>query len=129
MSGYAAYRRTQLATQSPRDMEYRLLGQVTSAMLSARENPRDIHAKVDALLWNRDVWSAFRVDLAGEDNALPQALRANLISLSLFVERETLKAMDPGASTDDLIDINRTIMEGLRPAAAMAQPAAVGAVG
>lgn len=120
MSGYAVYQRTQNATQSPRDVEYRLLGQVTSALMAARDNPRDIHAKVDALQWNRDVWSAFRVDLAGDDNGLPRALRASLISLSLYIERECIKSMAPKGELDELIELNRTIMEGLRPAAVQA---------
>jgi flagellar protein FlaF len=43
-------------------------------------------------------------------------LRAQIISLSIFVDRHTRAVMREGADFDILIEINRTIMQGLSPA-------------
>jgi flagellar protein FlaF len=63
-------------------------------------------------------------DCAAEGNSLPQALRAQIISLSLFVDRHSSAVLRQGAAIDVLVDINRSIMQGLSPAhaAAAAQP-------
>lgn len=121
MNNYAAYQQNQNATQSPREVEYRLLGQVTAALVKAEEvyeaSKSDIDKKkivVDAVLWNRNVWSAFRVDLLDADNNLPTELKAQLISISLFVERETNAVMNHEADLEALIDINKQIMDGLK---------------
>lgn len=121
-AGLAAYQRNQNTTQNPRDVEYRLLGQVTAALMRAKDDPSDYQARTKAILWNRDVWAAFRVDLLDEQNNLPKQIRANLISISFFIEKETYAVLDKTSDIDDLIDINKTIMEGLRPAAQQQQP-------
>jgi len=46
---------------------------------------------------------------------LSPPLRAQIISLSLFVDRHSSQVMRAGASFDVLIEINRTIMQGLSP--------------
>jgi flagellar protein FlaF len=114
-TGYSAYKTAQNHQGDGRDTEYRLLAQVTSALMSARDNPKDVKAKVDALLWNAKIWSTFRIDLYSDENQLPQALRASLISLSLWVDRETHAAMDGTSDLDSLIEVNRNIMAGLKP--------------
>jgi flagellar protein FlaF len=60
-------------------------------------------------------------DCAADGNSLPQSLRAQIISLSLFVDRHSSAVMRQGAAIDVLVDINRSIMQGLAPV----QPAAV----
>ncbi|MBV6632155.1 MAG: flagellar biosynthesis regulator FlaF [Alphaproteobacteria bacterium] len=121
MNNYAAYQQNQNATQSPREVEYRLLGQVTAALVKAEEvyadSKADVEKKkivVDAVLWNRNVWSAFRVDLLDAENNLPTELKAQLISISLFIERETTAVLDHEADLEALIDINKQIMDGLK---------------
>lgn len=114
-NGYTAYKTTQNKTESPRDIEYRLLAQVTHALIVARENPDLFGDRVKAVLWNRDVWSALRVDLSDPENLLPKQLRASLISISLWIEKETRAVMDGVGDLDAMIDINRNIMAGLKP--------------
>jgi flagellar biosynthesis activator protein FlaF len=126
MKNYAAYQQSQNTTEHPRDIEYRLLGQVTAALLAAKEKTGNQVALVDAVLWNRNVWSAFRVDLLDPGNQLPKEIKAQLISISLFIERETTEVMNGTADLEALIDINKQIMDGLRPkgeAATAPQPA------
>lgn len=114
-NGYAAYNNAQTQSVDARDVEYRLLAQVTSALLRARENPDDVRPRLEAAMWNRNVWSALRVDLSSEDNQLPKELRASLISVSLWIEKETMAVMDGKGDLDAIIDINRNIMAGLKP--------------
>ena len=113
--GYTAYGAAQNKADDPRDLEYRLLAQVTGALIQAKNTPDDIKPRVDAALWNRDVWSALRVDLADDNNALPKELRAAIISVSLWIEKETMRVIDGSGDIDALVDINRNIMAGLKP--------------
>ncbi|MCA3245574.1 MAG: flagellar biosynthesis regulator FlaF [Azospirillum sp.] len=115
MSGYQAYGRVQNATENPRSLEYRLLGQVTAALAKARDGQRGTAEFVDAMLWNKKVWDAFIVDLSSEGNRLPKELRAQIIGIGLWVGRETIQVLDGTGDIDALINVNKTIMEGLAP--------------
>lgn len=115
MSGYQAYGRVQNVTENPRAVEYRLLGQVTAALTRARDGQRGTAEFVDALLWNKKVWDAFIVDLSSEGNRLPNQLRAQIIGIGLWVGRETIQVLDGPGDIDSLINVNKTIMEGLAP--------------
>ena len=80
---------------------------------------------VDAALWNRRVWSAFKVDLLDEGNKLPEVTRGKLVSLALWVERETAQILSYKSDLSSVIGVNRIIMEGLKPKQA-AEPAQSG---
>ena len=114
MKGYAAYDRVQNTTQAPRQVEYRLLAQVTSALRAAKEKPDDRPNFYNALVWNKKVWDAFLCDLADDRNQLPSPMRNQLINLAAWVSRQTFAVMDGNASIDALIDVNTNIMDGLK---------------
>lgn len=115
---YQAYQRTSARAEDPRSTEYRLLGQVTRALMEAKDaDAREIRKRAEALDWNRRVWSAFAADCASPDNGLPESLRASIISLSIFISKETSTAMRGGGDIETLIDLNRTVMQGLEPGA------------
>lgn len=115
-----AYQQTLRATEHPRDVEYRLFGQVTRALLEAAALTRTDPKKIAAIDWNRRVWSTMAGDCSSDANALPPPIRAGIISLSLFVARYSSQVMASAMPIEPLIEINRTIMQGLaaRPAAA-----------
>ncbi|MDB5421373.1 MAG: flagellar FlaF family protein, partial [Brevundimonas sp.] len=118
-----AYKQASTRTESPREMEYRLFGQVTRALMqAAAADPSDTATRIDALDWNRRLWSTLATDCADPGNAMTMSLRAQIISLSLFVGRHSSAIMRDGESFDILIDLNRSIMQGLNmgPAAAAA---------
>lgn len=125
---YQAYQSAASRAEDPRSAEYRLLGQVTRALLQARDlGVTEIARRADALDWNRRMWTAFAADCSSDANQLPESLRAGIISLSIFVSRQSSAAIRSNDELDTLIDINRTIMQGLAPAPAQgnqAQPAA-----
>jgi flagellar protein FlaF len=116
-----AYQQAAQRAETPRDVEYRLFAQVTRALMDVKSVPREnIAAWMDALHWNRRVWATLADDCAQPGNALPEATRAQIISLSLFVHRTTSQVMRREADVDVLVDLNRTMMQGLsvRPGAA-----------
>ena len=111
-----AYQQAAARSESPRDIEYRLFGQVTRALMAAAElDVSDIAGRMDALDWNRRLWSALAADCASPGNLLPAPLRASIISLSLWVNRHTSDIMRNEADFTPLIDVNKTIMQGLEP--------------
>ena len=106
-----AYKNTQNATENPRLTEYRLMASVTNALIEAdgKTGP-DFYQAVD---WNRRVWLNFQVDLAAENNALSDELKAKLISVAIWVDKHSTMVLRGEERIAPLIDINRTIMEGL----------------
>lgn len=116
-----AYQQASQRAETPRDVEYRLFGEVTRALMDVKSKPRsDIQAWIKALHWNRRLWAALANDCALPANALPESTRAQVISLSLFVHRTTSEVMRQEANIETLIELNRTMMQGLagRPDAA-----------
>jgi flagellar biosynthesis activator protein FlaF len=109
-----AYRRTATQAESPRDREYRAFGQATAQLLDAERAGRGaIGLRAEALSLNRRLWSLLAADCAHPENTLPQQLRAQIISIALFVDRHSSAVMRDGADIEPLIDINRSMMEGL----------------
>jgi len=89
---------------------------VTRALMAASEAAAsDIGARMDALDWNRRLWSVLAADCASPGNQLPAQLRANIISLSLWVNRHTSAIMRNEADFGPLIDVNKMMMQGLEP--------------
>ena len=119
-----AYQKTQASAESASETEYRLFGQVTGALFEAKEKAYTGGQLMKALDWNRRLWSTLSTDCALPGNGLPNDLRAGIISLSIFVSKHTGLVMRGKADIDDLININRTIMEGLAMQQAKAREAA-----
>ena len=108
------YQQADERAEQPRDLEYRLFAQVTRALMEAEKSPvDDFKVRIDALDWNRRMWSALATDCSTPDNALPQALRASIISLSIWVAKHSSAVMRKEEDFEPLIDINRMIMQGL----------------
>ncbi|MGV6810849.1 MAG: flagellar biosynthesis regulator FlaF [Brevirhabdus sp.] len=120
----AAYKRTISETEAPRQIERRILAQVTAELERAhlaydeeQEKAEKLRLLSDGLrdaLWrNEQVWMAFRSDLAEPENALNPQLKAGLLSLALWVERHTQGVMAGSQKIKPLIDVNRSIFLGL----------------
>ena len=112
-----AYQRAAQRAETPRETEYRLFGQVTGALIDVHSAGARGKPLVDAIDWNRRLWSTLAIDCLDDGNRLPKQLRAQIVSLSLWVSKYSSEVMRDGAPLDPLIDINRTIMQGLQPAA------------
>lgn len=100
------------ATETPREREYRLLARA-NRLLSETKEKSDVGNLYRAVLFNRQIWNTFLIDLTDERNRLPKELKGPLISIGIWVEKFSDKVCDGDESVDDLIEVNRTIMEGL----------------
>ena len=109
-----AYQTTQRTVEDPRDTEYRIFGQVTHALIEAKEKELTGVELLKALDWNRSLWRTLASDCSSDGNGLPKQLRAQIVSLAIFVSRHSSMVMRKSASIDSLIDINRMIMQGLQ---------------
>ncbi|HEY8003168.1 MAG TPA: flagellar biosynthesis regulator FlaF, partial [Phenylobacterium sp.] len=109
-----AYHQASTRAESPRQTEYRLFAQVTLALMeAAKSDPADVAGRVDALDWNRRIWTVLSEDCANPDNALPAPLRASIISLAIWVGRHTSAVIRRREDIEPLIEVNRMIMQGL----------------
>lgn len=109
-----AYNQASKRAETPSQTEYRLFAQVTRALMDAKTAPAGAWSQVaEAIDWNRRVWNALALDCAQAENGLPESIRAGIISLAMFISRHSSVAVKNVAEVDTLIDLNRTIMQGL----------------
>ena len=114
-----AYQAAARRAENPRELEYRLFAQVTRSLMTAAESDEtDLAARIDALDWNRRLWSTLAREVSEPANGLPGPLKAQIISLSLFVSKRSSAVMRRQEDFEPLIDINRMMMQGLAPAQA-----------
>jgi len=100
--------------QAMRAQEGRALDEVIDLLRTAADvGPRSREA-VNALFQLRQLWAVFLEDLNSADNALPATLRAGLISIGIWVNKE-IDRVRSGATRDltSLIEINQIIRDGL----------------
>ena len=109
----SAYAPSAAGVHSPREVEYKALARVTGA-LAAAQDARNHVMMAKALTDNVSLWTAFAADLANGENALPVALRKALAELAVFTLRHTMRIYAGEAQVDVLIDINQSVMKGLR---------------
>lgn len=109
-----AYQQAAQRAETPRETEYRAFAVATRALVEAKERGRlDIGGLAEALTRNRRLWTTLAIDCAQPGNQLPGPLRAQIISLAAFVDRHSSAVLRDKADLDVLIDVNRSIMEGL----------------
>jgi flagellar protein FlaF len=109
-----AYQRAAEQAEGPKQTEYRLFGLVTRALMDAdAKDPSDLSGRMKALHWNRRLWTTLAADCANPNNALPEQLRASIISLSIWVDKHTSAVMLKEQPIQPLVDVNRIIMQGL----------------
>ena len=108
----AAYQKANQNTENPRQTEYRAFAIFTRALEEAEaKGPVEV---VKAVAENRRLWLTLQMDLISENNQLPKELRAQLISISIWVDRYSANALKGEASLEPLITVNKQIMDGLK---------------
>ncbi|WP_321391746.1 flagellar biosynthesis regulator FlaF [Emcibacter sp.] len=115
-----AYQKTQQATEAPSQTEYRIFAEVTRALIDAKDLPKTDKRLHDALYRNRRLWSTLATDCAVEGNKLPDMLRGQIISLSIWVGKYSSQVARGEDSIDVLVSVNRNIMDGLAAQASLA---------
>ena len=101
--------------ENKREMDAAALSQAAYVLAKARQKLDDNEGCEKALTYNQMLWSIIQADVAQDDNKLPDELKANLMSLSIFVDKQTTKALSNPSEDifDSLININLNIAEGL----------------
>jgi len=112
---YDKYQTMQSLTGSSRQGEYRLFADVTKALMEVLEEPKRDKSFYEAIDRNRRLWLVLQMDLSSAENKLPDDVKAQLISLSIWVDRECRQILRDDGDVQAMINVNRSIMEGLAP--------------
>ncbi|MEM7694945.1 MAG: flagellar biosynthesis regulator FlaF [Pseudomonadota bacterium] len=104
----------QMAPGFTRDQERQAFDHALDLLENAQSLPSTSNDAMEALRFCQKLWGFLIKDLSDPANDLPEDLRGNLISIGLWVLRET-DAILAGKSQNwkGVIDINRTVREGL----------------
>lgn len=97
-----------------RERERQVFDRCLELFRAADEKGPNSREAIEAILYAQRVWSTLLEDLASSDNALPQQLRAEIISIGIWVIRET-ENIRLGKSTDfkALIEVTVALHDGL----------------
>ena len=112
------YRQTQKTVDTNREVitaeaDAIVLRQAADRLQKAQQSPEDDYFE-ETLLYNQLIWTVIQSEMTAE-NPLSEEIKANLVSLSIFVDKQTEKAIGTREPEllDTLIDINRNISLGL----------------
>ena len=100
---------------SPREVEAMAFTKAALMMEEAKNNTDDYDNYASALKFNQLLWTIIQADIVDKKNELPPELKANILSLSIFVDKQTVKALADTKTRhiDSLININKNLAEGL----------------
>jgi flagellar protein FlaF len=120
----AAYQQQQKRNLTPREIEAMAFTKAALLLEEAKGKAHSVEEFAKALRFNHLLWTIIQADLTEPANQLPPEIKANVMSLSIFVDKQTTKAMRSSQPTDldILITINRNLAAGLRTTPATAQP-------
>jgi flagellar protein FlaF len=98
-----------------KDRERQLLTRSIDLLVAAKERgPNTIQASEAIHFMNR-VWTSFMQDLGSSENELPKELRANLISIGLWLLREGETISHGNSSNfEGLIEVSQIIRDGIQ---------------
>jgi len=103
------------APVAARERERKALEHGIALLKAAEEKGPGTREAIDALHYLRRLWAIFIEDLASPENDLPQTLRADLISIGLWVMREADDIrLEKSKTFKDLIEVCEAIHEGLK---------------
>ena len=103
------------AVADSKERERQVLDKSISMLEAARDAGRGSREAIEALFFVNRVWVRFIEDLGSPENELEQELRANLISIGIWVLREAEKIrIGESENFDGIIDISSIIRDGLQ---------------
>ncbi|NBJ11025.1 flagellar biosynthesis regulator FlaF [Microvirga arsenatis] len=98
-----------------RQREYELFDRAIKLMKAAEGMPSQSREMIEAIVFLQRLWTFLIKDLGHPDNGLPDQLKGQLISIGLWVMRESDRVVrGEHNSLEALIDINTMIQEGLK---------------
>lgn len=98
-----------------RSAEAQLLQKLTSMLMATTETGTEssFQGLVSAISENQKFWQQIALDLADDENGMPDDLRASLLSLAGFVLRYSSTVLNGNGAVEPLIEINRHVIRGL----------------
>lgn len=85
------------------------------ALMEAAKSSQQPAEAIEAIRHVQTLWGYLIKDLSDPSNELPDDLKGNLVSIGLWVLKETDSILaGKSQNWDALIDINRTVREGLQ---------------
>lgn len=99
--------------RTDRDEEYSAFSRVTRHLQQAIDS-QDRQMMISAAFSNNQLWTVLAADLAHPDNALPEQVKAGLLSLAIFSIKHGQKVLSENVPATTLVEINLKIMKGLR---------------
>jgi flagellar biosynthesis activator protein FlaF len=98
-----------------KDRERQLLSRSIDLLVDARDKGTKSIEATRAIYFLNRVWTTFVEDLGSEDNELPQELRANLISIGLWLLREAEEVRQGRSDNfEGLIEVSQIIRDGIQ---------------
>lgn len=108
-----AYTSSAAPLRSDRRVEYDAFARITHR-LKTLDSKTEFAQLAGALHENRQLWTLLAIDVADDENQLPQMLRAQIFYLAEFTSQQTTKILAGTAEVGALVEINSAIMSGLR---------------
>jgi len=98
-----------------KDRERQLLTRSIELLSAANAVGRDTMEAIEALHFTNRVWTSFVEDLGSPENALPKELRANLISIGLWLLREAEEVRQGRSNNfEGMIEVSQIIRDGIQ---------------
>jgi flagellar protein FlaF len=103
------------APKEARDRERQAIDRSIELLRVAEKNGAGTREAVEALWFVHRLWGVLVEDLAKPENDLPKPLRADLISVGLWIMREAEQIrLGKSENFKGLIEVSRVISEGLQ---------------
>ncbi len=101
--------------QTMRARERQAMDRVIAMLRAAQEKGAHSRERVEALFYLRRLWMIFLNDLRDPNNELPDQLRAGIISIGIWMNKE-IDRVQRGPTNDltPMIAINELIRDGLK---------------
>ena len=110
-----AYTQNPTAVRSFRDIEYGAIAKTTQNLITAYKNKDSNYVGlIEALYKNELLWSTLVADVASPGNKLPDEIKKGIIYLYKFITDHSQKIRSGISNIDSLIEINRSILRGLK---------------
>ena len=98
-----------------KDRERQALSKSIELLSAARDGPNMRSASIEALFYTRRVWIRFIEDLQSPENQLDEELRANIISIAIWILKECeLIRKRESENFQGIIDVTTIIRDGLK---------------
>lgn len=98
-----------------KDRERQLLTRSIDLLDAARQKGVPSREATQAIYFLNRVWTTFVEDLGSEENELPHELRANLISIGLWLLREAEEVRQGRSDNfEGLIEVSQIIRDGIQ---------------